>query len=96
MTEKAMIPLSVIDALIASLEIGNNYCYECGIDYQDYAREILEDLKKEAISTFVQSPIEQKINARIAFIENQALKTADLFDNMLDARIIDELRKLLE
>jgi hypothetical protein len=47
MTEK-MIPLSVIDAAINKLEIDNNYCYECGIDYQNYAREILEEIKKEA------------------------------------------------
>ena len=32
---------------IDNLEKGNNYCHECGIDYQDYAREILEDLIKE-------------------------------------------------
>ncbi len=50
MTEKEkMIPLSVIDAAIEKLEIDNNYCYECGIDYQNYARTILEEIKKEAI-----------------------------------------------
>lgn len=32
---------------INELEIGNNYCYECGIDYHEFARDILEDLLKE-------------------------------------------------
>ena len=31
---------------IEELEIGNNYCYECGIDYQEYAAVILLDLLK--------------------------------------------------
>jgi hypothetical protein len=35
-----------IEAKIKELEIGNNYCYECGIDYQDYTRNILESLLK--------------------------------------------------
>ena len=41
------IPISKIDEKVNSLEVGNNYCYECGVDYQEYAREILEDLKNE-------------------------------------------------
>ena len=40
-------------------------------------------------------PLEQKIKDRIAFLENRPLQTADFFLNQLDARIIDELRKLL-
>jgi hypoxanthine-guanine phosphoribosyltransferase len=35
-----------IENKITELEIGNNYCYECGIDYQEYTREILNDLLK--------------------------------------------------
>ena len=41
------IPISKIDEKINSLEVENNYCYECGIDYQEYAKEILSDLKNE-------------------------------------------------
>ena len=40
------IPISKIDEKINSLEVGNNYCYECGIDYHEFAREELEDLKE--------------------------------------------------
>ena len=59
MTEEKMIPLSVIDALIAQLEdeikhpTRNNY----GYGENSFKIEVLEDLKKEAIP----SPLEQKI-----------------------------------
>jgi hypothetical protein len=35
-----------IKTKINELEIDNNYCEECGIDYQNYARDILKDLLK--------------------------------------------------
>ena len=40
------IPISKIDEKVNLLEVGNNYCYECGIDYHEFAREELEDLKE--------------------------------------------------
>lgn len=92
--KEKMIPLSVVDVAIEKLEIDNNYCYECGIDYQNFAREILEQIKKEAISfpifSIMEPSLEQKILQRIKDLEDPKDFTDDYYVR------IDELRKLLE
>ena len=97
MTEEKMIPLSVIDAEIDYLK---NECWINEPNWVEKVVNVLEKLKKEAISfpifSIMEPSLEQKIKDRIAFLESPRLITANLFDNMLDARIVDELRKLLE
>lgn len=106
MTEEKMIPLSVVDALIAELE----QIYNLGNHWEAWLRldAVIKDLKKEAVpipeenktmqeqEKPVHGNLEQKIRDRIAELESEKyqLGWSETFEQRRN--LIDELRKLLE
>lgn len=89
------VPVSIIDALLAELEIGNNYCYECGIDYQEYTREKLEEIKKSSEETIPISKVEAKIKELEDDRERLQMETTDFTYSAINEEKIEVLKELL-